>query len=176
MSAASAIPARIAWAVDELGVGEADRVLEIGCGRGVAADLVCARLASGTYLGIDRSATAIRASVVRNRERVERGIARFEQQALEDVDPTRLPVFDTVFAVNVNLFWTGQARAELALVRELLGDDGRLHLFYDSPSPAGTSRIAGLLAEHLDRAGYASTSVTATLGGSAVIGMSCVPR
>jgi cyclopropane fatty-acyl-phospholipid synthase-like methyltransferase len=176
MSPTSAIPARIAWAVDQLAVGEADRILEIGGGRGAAAALICARLSRGTYLGIDRSETAVSASAVRNREQVERGTARFEQQALQDVDPTRLPRFDKVFAVNVNLFWTGPAQKELALVRQLLNEDGQLDLFYDSPTAAGTSRIAGLLAEHLGRAGYAFTSVTATLAKSTVIGLSCQPH
>jgi hypothetical protein len=57
-------------------------------------------------------------------------------------------------------------------VCQLLSDDGQLDLFYDSPTIVGTSRIAGLLAEHLGRAGYAFTSVTATLGKSTVIGLS----
>lgn len=61
-------------------------------------------------------------------------------------------------------------------MRQLLSDDGRLDLFYDSPSAAGTSRIADLLAEHLGRAGYVFTSVTTTLGKSTVIGLSCRPR
>ena len=176
MNARPSVPARIAWAVDQLAVGEADRILEIGGGRGVAAALICARLIRGSYLGIDRSATAVRASAVRNREHVERGTAGFEQQALADIDPTELPKFDKVFAINVNLFWTRPAERELALVRQLLSEHGQLHLFYDSPRPAGTPRVADLLAEHLDRAGYAFTLVTATLGQSTVTGLSCRPR
>jgi hypothetical protein len=61
-------------------------------------------------------------------------------------------------------------------VRQLLSEDGQLDLFYDSPTAAGTSRIAGLLAEHLGRAGYAFTSVTATLAKSTVIRLSCQPH
>jgi protein-L-isoaspartate O-methyltransferase len=74
MTPRSAIPARIAWAVDQPAVGESDRILEIGGGRGVAAALIRARLTRGSYLGIDRSETAVSASAVRTRAHV--GVAQ----------------------------------------------------------------------------------------------------
>jgi hypothetical protein len=89
----------------------------------------------------------LKASAVRNPKQPRARHRTFEQQALQDVDPTRLLRFDKVFAININLFWTRPAQGELALVRQLLCDDGRLDLFYDSPTP-GTYRIAGLFAEH----------------------------
>jgi SAM-dependent methyltransferase len=52
---ASRVPDRIAWAVDVLSAGPADRLLEIGCGTGVALELVCDRLGDGQITGIDRS-------------------------------------------------------------------------------------------------------------------------
>lgn len=176
MNRTPVVPPRIAWAVDHLAVQKADRILEIGGGRGAAAALICPLLRGGCYVGIDRSATAVRASAERNQEYVARGVAKFERQAFEELDPAGLPVFDTVFAINVNLFWTRPAQRELALVRRLLGDQGRLHLFYDGPTSAATSRSADLLAEHLDTAGYTVNSVTDTLGRSTVIGLSCQPH
>jgi len=59
---ASRVPDRIAWAVDVLSVGTADRLFEIGCGTGVALELVCDRLGDGQITGIDRSAKAITAA------------------------------------------------------------------------------------------------------------------
>jgi len=44
---APTIPARIRWAVDLMDVGPADNILEIGCGPGAGAELICQRLTGG---------------------------------------------------------------------------------------------------------------------------------
>ena len=50
---------RFVWAVDTLAPDPADRVLEVGCGHGVAVSLVCAQLTSGRITAIDRSTKMI---------------------------------------------------------------------------------------------------------------------
>jgi SAM-dependent methyltransferase len=172
---AERVPARLTWTVDHLAPGPGERVLEIGGGRGVAAALVCSRLTTGRYVGIDRSPVALDAAVARNAEHVVRGTARFEQLALEDADPAVLGRFDAVFAVNVNLFWTRPARRELDVVRNLLADGGRLWLTYESPPPSGTQRLAVPLTERLDAAGFTSRTVVHEDPQGALLGLDCRP-
>ena len=63
---------RFAWAVDTLEVRPAGRLLEVGCGHGVAVSLVCERLTTGTITAIDRSPKMIEMATRRNREHLAR--------------------------------------------------------------------------------------------------------
>ncbi len=147
------IPDRIRWAVETLAVEPGERLLEIGGGPGVAASLVCERLDHGTLLLIDRSATAIERARRRNLEHVESGRLALEAVDIADFDPGNAR-FDTVFAVNVNVFWTTPAREELARIRKALADAGRLFLFYETPSASGARRVVERVADALRANGY----------------------
>jgi trans-aconitate methyltransferase len=46
---------RLLWAVEALGVPLAIRILNVGCGHGVAVSLVCERLDCRRIMAIDRS-------------------------------------------------------------------------------------------------------------------------
>ena len=94
---------RLQAVVDRLGIRPGDRVLEIGCGHGVAATLVCARLDGGRYTGVDRSPKMVEAARRRNAAAVEAGIAEFLVGNLEDADLGDRR-FEVVFAVRVGLF------------------------------------------------------------------------
>lgn len=163
-----AVPARLVWAVDGLDVQPGDQILEIGSGRGVAADLICHRLTSGRFVGLDRSATATSAAEVRNADAVAAGKARFVTGALEDADLAVLGRFDKVVAVNVNLFWVRAAERELRLVADLLRPRGELHLCYDPPSPHQLARLDAAR-EHLELAGFRCTTTTAPVGGTTLV-------
>jgi ubiquinone/menaquinone biosynthesis C-methylase UbiE len=80
---------RFVWAVDTLEVRPADRLLEVGCGHGVAISLVCERLTTGTITAIDRSPKMIEMATRRNREHVDAGTAVLEAIALGDADRLR---------------------------------------------------------------------------------------
>src|SRR3954469_23871482 len=112
---------RFVWAVDTLAVHPADRLLEVGCGQGVAVSLVCERLTRGTITAIDRSPKMIEMARRRNREHVDAGRAAFEAIALEDADLGERR-FDKVFAFNCAPFWLAPEEA-LGAVREHLAPD-----------------------------------------------------
>src|ERR1051326_4072220 len=94
---------RFVWAVDTLAPDAADRLLEVGCGHGVAVSLVCERLTSGRITAIDRSEKMIAMAARRNREHVAEGRAVLNTVALEEADFGN-ERFGKVFAFNVAPF------------------------------------------------------------------------
>src|SRR3954464_16085509 len=106
---------RFVWAVDTLAVHPADRLLEVGCGQGVAVSLVCERLTTGTITALDRSPKMIEIATRRNREHVDTGRAVLESVALEDADLGDRR-FDKVFAFNVAPFWQKPERRSMRYV------------------------------------------------------------
>ncbi|SEG56080.1 Methyltransferase domain-containing protein [Thermomonospora echinospora] len=158
--ASVAVPERLTWAVETLEVRPGDRLLEIGCGRGVAVALVCPRLDGGHITAIDRSATAIEAAVRRNAEHVAAGRAAFEHIDLETADLDDR-CFDKIFAVNVNHFWVRDPATELDRLVRVLNPGGALYLFYEPPSAAKAAEITASLRPALIRHRLTVTTSTA---------------
>ena len=163
-------PARIVWAVEQLAVAPSDRILEIGCGRGVAAALVREKVTRGKVVGVDRSQIAIEAAVKRNAEHVATRRINFECVALADA---RLPEggLGKIFAINVNLFWI-DPRLELAVIRRALAPDGELYLFYEPPRGTRLREAEALMAEKLGECGFRVTkTLTEESEKSALLGI-----
>jgi ubiquinone/menaquinone biosynthesis C-methylase UbiE len=144
---------RLVWAVDTLAVGPSDRLLEIGCGHGVAVSLVSERLDGGSITAIDRSPKMIEMAQRRNAEHVAAGVASFQVASLHeaDLDDAR---FDTVFAIHVGVFVRGRPARELAVIREHLAPGGRLHLVYQPLEPSGVETTVETLSAVLDDHGF----------------------
>jgi ubiquinone/menaquinone biosynthesis C-methylase UbiE len=123
---------RLQRVVDQLDIGPDDRVLEIGCGHGVAATLVCERLDEGRLTAVDRSPKMIEAATRRNAAYVDSGTAEFLVASLEDLDLGDRR-FDTVFAVRVGLFHREPERAR-SLVEAWLAPGGEVFAFFDPPA------------------------------------------
>lgn len=138
-----------------MSIAPGDRVLEVGCGHGVAASLVCERLRDGHLTGVDRSAKMIAAAGRRNEAHVRAGRAAFHAVALEAAD---LPPggFEVVFGLNVAALWRAPAPA-LAPARRLLAPGGALYVFGQSPgwwSPEAAAALAAEIAATLRAAGF----------------------
>lgn len=123
---------RLQRVVDQLDIGPDDRVLEIGCGHGVAATLVCERLDGGRLTAVDRSPKMIEAATRRNAAYVESGTAEFLVASLEDLDLGDRR-FDTIFAVRVGLFHREPERAR-RLVEAWLAPGAEVFAFFDPPA------------------------------------------
>jgi ubiquinone/menaquinone biosynthesis C-methylase UbiE len=122
---------RIASFVEAMNVQPNDRILEIGCGHGLAASLICEKLATGRYLAIDRSPKMIAAAAKRNTAFVSAGLAAFSVAALESCDLGK-DRFDKILAMRVRLFHDKPAEAR-RLAERWLAPGGKLFVEYDEP-------------------------------------------
>ncbi|KAE8765084.1 class I SAM-dependent methyltransferase [Georgenia thermotolerans] len=140
------VPERILRAADELDLAGDERVLELGCGRGVAAELLLARHPGLRYLAVDRSAAAVAAAAARNAAAIAQGRLRTLCCPLEELGPDVAPEgpFDVVFAINVHLFWTTTATAVAQSLADLMRPGARLWLFFEGPSGAGRAAAPAL--------------------------------
>ena len=122
---------RLLRIVEGLDLDPGDEVLEIGCGHGVAATMICERLGGGHLLAIDRSAKMIDAATNRNAMHVAAGAAEFLVAELESFDPGDRR-FDVILAVRVGLFHREPERAR-AIIESWLAPSGRLVTVFDPP-------------------------------------------
>lgn len=126
---------RIADFVASLPLAPGMRVLEIGCGPGVAARAVCRRIGHGRVVAIDRSATAIRIAARASRAECEAGLLELRLAAIEDfVLAGNEPRFDLAFAQRVGVL-DGRHPADTALRRLKAALTPAAFLFVDGMPP-----------------------------------------
>ncbi len=147
------IPPRIRWAVEMMDIQPADHVLEIGCGPGAGAELICSRLQSGKLFAIDRSESGVDRTKRRNAKYVDAGRLTVRQI---DLATLRVPVkrLNKVFAFNVNLFWVRGCADEIALLHERVVPGGAVFLFYEANRPELVPPIVEKSSDALRKAGF----------------------
>jgi cyclopropane fatty-acyl-phospholipid synthase-like methyltransferase len=149
---------RLRWAVDTLSVQPDDRLLEIGCGHGVAVSLVCEKLSGGHITAIDRSAKMVEMAKARNAEHIAAGKATILMADLRDVDLGNQR-FDKIFASHINLFWQHPKRA-LAIVKRLLTPGGAFYLISQPLSASRVHDVATQAIANLEGNGFSIVEMT----------------
>lgn len=169
--------ARNRWAAAQLDVEADARVLELGCGPGIAVAALAKRAVEGTVVGVDHSSVMIQQARRRNAAAVAAGQVHFVCASVEDVlpvardhgDPIPTPTapfevpFDAVLAVNNVGFWP-DPEIRLVGIRHLLRHQGQVALVVQPRCPGATATTsqsaARELAGLLEGAGFTGIELT----------------
>ncbi len=156
------------WAAGLLDLEPHSRVLELGCGPGVALAAVAERVGEGLVVGVDHSPVMISLARRCNARAVAAGRVRLVCAPAEELLATAAgnlsrsgaPLdepFDAVLAVNSFGFWS-EPDACLAGIQSLLRPGGQIALISQPRCPSATvstsESAAKELTEHLQRAGF----------------------
>lgn len=161
MSHRSSNVVRNRWAVGLLDVGPRERVLELGCGPGVALSALATRAEAGLVVGMDHSHVMTAQAGRRSRRAVQEGrvvVVTAGVDALELLSPG----FDAVLAINTVGMWKDPA-GRLEQVRRLLRPGGRIAVVSQprctGATAATTDNAAAELSGELARAGFVNPRV-----------------
>ncbi|MFJ9372356.1 class I SAM-dependent methyltransferase [Streptomyces sp. NPDC101455] len=164
-----------AWTIEHMDVRGRQRVLDVGCGGGMAVKLLSGRAAQGFVAGVDYSMEMVEQAVRRNLPAVARG--RVE---IRHGDCSQLPYedssFDQVCAIETFYFWPdplgglaeayrvlkpgGQVAVTLEMSREAADDPSLTQRFFgrrftERSQRAGLHILSGDdLVERLTKAGF----------------------
>jgi SAM-dependent methyltransferase len=139
--------ARNRWAVRLLDVQPTDRVIELGCGPGVAVAALATRAVRGLVVGVDHSQVMIRQAGRRNRAAVRAGRVRLIHTPVEGLSTSDGP-FDAALAVNTVGMWPDPT-ARLRELAQLLRPGGRIALVSQPRCPGATAVTSAAAAEEL---------------------------
>lgn len=126
------ISARLSAIVDALPIKNGQRILEIGCGSGVAAREIIARFPKCFVLGIDRSPKAVDQARQGSKTEISGGQLDFIESAIEEFSPPpSLRKFDFAFAVRVGALDQRHPEIEkeaIRRIRALLKPGGKIYI------------------------------------------------
>jgi cyclopropane fatty-acyl-phospholipid synthase-like methyltransferase len=124
---------RLNWAAEVLDVQENDSIMEMGCGPGVAVELIASKLVSGHITAFDRSPLMTKMAISRNRRKIQRGTVSIITGTIHDLEQELTYCsFNKIFAFNVSLFWRNPVQ-ELITISCYLKKGGYLYIFHQPP-------------------------------------------
>ncbi len=109
------------WTIEMLAIKPGDMLLEIGFGAGKAIELAAAQVTDGQVMGLDLSATMVRAAKRRNAHAVKSGKVKLMQG-----DVAALPFadqqFDKLWSIHTLYFWWNSLESVREMYRVLKPD------------------------------------------------------
>jgi ubiquinone/menaquinone biosynthesis C-methylase UbiE len=149
------------WTVDLLNVQSGDRVIEIGCGPGLALEACLARAGDGRVVGLDHSQTMLDQARGRNAAASRDGRLELRLGSLEDL-PAASGAFDKACSVNVVQFLPDRGAA-FRKIYSVLKPNGVSATTYmprgKNPSRANALKMADEVRRHMEAAGFANIRV-----------------
>jgi trans-aconitate methyltransferase len=145
------------WSVDLLDVRPDDRVLEIGCGPGLALAYCVAKLEGGHVVGIDHSEVMIAAASKRNAAAIKGGALELVTGSIDRL-PTLGLTFTKALAVNVAQFFPDKT-ALFSAIAAVMAPNGLIAATSQprtaKPTHADALRMASAFSEAMTDAGFA---------------------
>jgi ubiquinone/menaquinone biosynthesis C-methylase UbiE len=135
------------WAVELLEVKPSDRVIELGCGPGVAIAALASRATKGLVVGVDHSAVVIRQARRRNADAIKQGRVSLIHAPVEHLQTAGGP-FDAALAVNTVGMWP-EPTTRLREIGRMLRPGGRIALVSQPRCPGATAATSAAAADRL---------------------------
>ncbi len=139
--------ARNRWAVRLLDIQPTDRVIELGCGPGVAIAAIATRANRGLVVGVDHSHVMINQARRRNRAAIRAGRVRLIHTPVQSLSVSDGP-FDAALAVNTVGMWPDPTTRLHELAR-LLRPGGRIAVVSQPRCPGATAATSTAAANEL---------------------------
>jgi len=138
---------RSSWTADLLEIAPDDRVLEIGCGPGVALREIAGRLDTGTVTGIDHSDIMIDQARARNLAGLRDGKVLIRHASLDDLSDIGTG-YTKALAINV-LQFQPSISAACTRIAAVMAEDGVLAITYQPRIRRATHGDAAAFGDHL---------------------------
>jgi cyclopropane fatty-acyl-phospholipid synthase-like methyltransferase len=152
---------RTLWTLSLLDIRPGDRMLEIGCGPGVALEIASQMASTGIVVGVDHSEVMVRQAAKRNARAIRDGRIQVHLSSAEQLPSFDQP-FDKIFSINSVHFWKDPVQS-IRRLRGLLAPSGVLALTLQPRSRNATDETTRIIGQELmtklQLAGFADCSL-----------------